>query len=160
MANDIIPAEPPVRYIVGHGWADRVADTTALPHRVLRIDQHGDVVVRVDRRDGHGEHALVLQMSAAELAFLAREARRAARARFWARIVGRRAPEPSPALVPRTGLSHGQMENAIAIRRLASPMRHPDGSINASAVAYESTLREQSGLPAYIAELDGPGKVE
>ena len=78
--------QQPIRYIVGHGWAERVGDTTALPHRTLHIDHRGDVTVRVDRRNGVGESKPILQMSAAELALLAREARRAARRRFWARL--------------------------------------------------------------------------
>jgi len=78
----------PIRYMVGRGWAERVSDTTALPHRVLTIDEHGDVDVRLHRPTG--EEKPLLQVSAAELRLLAREARRAARARFWTRLAGRR----------------------------------------------------------------------
>ncbi len=78
--------QEPIRYIVGHGWAERVGDTTALPHRTLRIDERGDVTVRVDRRNGVGESKPLLQISRAELALLAHEARRAAARRFWARF--------------------------------------------------------------------------
>lgn len=79
----------PIRYIVGHDWAERVNDTTALPHRVLRIDASGDVTVSL-QRPGWDAAGHIHQISAAELALLAREARRAARARFWARLIGRR----------------------------------------------------------------------
>lgn len=34
----------------------------------------------------------------------------------------------------------------------------PGGAINARHVALESTLRERNALPAYIPELDGPGR--
>lgn len=34
----------------------------------------------------------------------------------------------------------------------------PDGRINTQHVAIEQTLRERHALPAYIAELDGPGR--
>lgn len=76
------------RYMVGRNWAETVSDATALPHRLLTIDQHGDVDVRLHRPTG--EEKTLLQISAAELRLLAREARRAARARFWARLTGRR----------------------------------------------------------------------
>lgn len=76
----------PIRYIVGHGWAERVGDTTALPHRTLRIGAAGDMTVRVDRRNGEGESKPILQISAAELQLLAREARREKARRFWARF--------------------------------------------------------------------------
>ena len=75
----------PIRYVVGRDWAERVQDTTALPHRVLRIDERGDVDVRV-KRPGWDESGPHLQISAAELRLLAREARRAAARRFWARF--------------------------------------------------------------------------
>jgi len=35
---------------------------------------------------------------------------------------------------------------------------HADGSINATHVAIEQTLRQRHGLPNYVPELDGPGK--
>ena len=74
----------PIRYVVGRDWAERVHDTTALPHRVLTIDEHGDVEVR--KRSPFGDETPHLQISAAELRLLAREARRAAARRFWARF--------------------------------------------------------------------------
>ena len=74
----------PIRYVVGRDWAERVQDTTALPHRVLTIDEHGDVEVR--KRSPFGDETPHLQISAAELRLLAREARRAAARRFWARF--------------------------------------------------------------------------
>lgn len=74
----------PIRYMVGRGWAERVQDTTALPHRVLTIDAYGDVDVRLQRPAGEGK--TLLQMSAAELRLLAREHRREMRRRFWARL--------------------------------------------------------------------------
>ena len=39
-----------------------------------------------------------------------------------------------------------------------APRVNADGSINATHVAIEQTLRQREGLPSYIAELDGPGK--
>lgn len=81
-------SEHEVRYIVGHGWAERVSDATALPHRVLRIGRDGDVTVL--RSSSAAAPRVLLQIGHDELAFLAREARRAARARFWARLIGRR----------------------------------------------------------------------
>lgn len=84
-------AEHAVRYMVGHDWAERVSDTTALPHRLLTIDERGDVSVMAARPSNPGAGGQIIHIvSAAELTFLAREARRAARARFWARLLGRR----------------------------------------------------------------------
>jgi hypothetical protein len=77
-----------VRYIVGHGWAERVQNVTALPHRILLIDSAGDVAV-VKHWAGE-DRGVLLQMSAAELRLLAREHRREMRRRFWARVLGRR----------------------------------------------------------------------
>lgn len=74
----------PIRYVVGHGWAERVGDTTALPHRVLTIDEHGDVEVR--KRSPFGDETPHLQISAAELQLLAREARRERARLLWARL--------------------------------------------------------------------------
>ena len=74
----------PIRYMVGRDWAERVQNTTALPHRVLTIDAHGDVEVRLHRPTG--EEKTLLQISAAELRLLAREARREKARRFWARL--------------------------------------------------------------------------
>lgn len=79
-----------VRYIVGHGWADTVGETTALPHRVLTIDYAGDITIRRHHPAVPEAAKLLLQMSAAELTFIARQARRGARRRFWTRIFGRR----------------------------------------------------------------------
>jgi len=45
---------------------------------------------------------------------------------------------------------------AQMIRDEVGPLRRPDGRIDASAVAREVTLREQEGLPSWIAELDAP----
>lgn len=73
-----------IRYMVGRGWAERVQDTTALPHRILTIGEYGDVDVRLHRPTG--EEKTILQISGAELRLLAREARRAAARRFWARF--------------------------------------------------------------------------
>lgn len=39
-----------------------------------------------------------------------------------------------------------------------APRVNEDGTINARFVAIEQSLREQHGLPNYVAELDGPGK--
>lgn len=171
-------SEHRIRYIVGHGWADAVGDATALPHRVLRIDARGDITVRIQRPRQPEQSRLILQMSGPELAFLAREARRAARRRFWYRLLGihpvvsidsrPRWPDSLPKAADLDNLasggipalSRGAMEYATAIRRHVGPMRNNDGSIDASAVAREQTLRSSSGLPSYIAELDGPGKVE
>lgn len=77
-----------IRYMVGHGWAERVQDTTALPHRILLIDSAGDVAV-VKHWSGDEGTPLLLQMSAAELQLLAREHRREMRRRRWAKILGR-----------------------------------------------------------------------
>lgn len=75
-----------VRYIVGHGWAERVDRVTALPHRVLDIAPDGSLTVR---KSWAGEdRGVLLQMSAAELRLLAREHRREMRRRRWARIFG------------------------------------------------------------------------
>lgn len=38
------------------------------------------------------------------------------------------------------------------------PRTNTDGSINATYVAIEQTLRQSHGHPSYIAELDGPGR--
>lgn len=81
-------SEHATRYIVGHGIADTVSDRTALPHRVLRFDDYGDAHVYLQR--SNGETKTLLQMSRAELALLARAARRAAARRFFARLIGRR----------------------------------------------------------------------
>lgn len=77
--------EHSTRYMVGRNWAEAVSDTTALPHRVLTIDEHGDATVRLQRPRWEAA-PVILQISRAELALLAREARRAARRRFWARL--------------------------------------------------------------------------
>lgn len=45
---------------------------------------------------------------------------------------------------------------AREIREFVGPLRHEDGTINASAIAQESTLREQAGIRGWIAELDAP----
>jgi len=151
------------RYMVGHGWADSVSDRTALPHRVLRIDAFGDVTVC--RHYPHGEESMpILQMSGAELRYLAREARRAARRRLWAKLFG-----SAPRRSTKTPDPHNaeKMREARAIRELfepmrredGSPMRREDGSLDATKVAMETTMRQQRDLPRYIAELDGPGKV-
>lgn len=73
-----------IRYVVGRDWAERVQDMTALPHRVLTIDEHGDVEVR--KRSPFGDETPHLQISAAELRLIAREARREKARRLWARF--------------------------------------------------------------------------
>jgi hypothetical protein len=75
-----------IRYMVGHGWAERVQDTTALPHRVLLIDSAGDVAV-VKHWAGEDQD-VIHQISGPELQLLAREHRREMRRRRWARIFG------------------------------------------------------------------------
>ncbi|QDP45541.1 hypothetical protein SEA_FUZZBUSTER_57 [Microbacterium phage FuzzBuster] len=167
-----------IRYIVGHGWAERVSDVTALPHRVLRINYAGDIDVR--RSHAGEESAPLLQISHAEIRFLARESRRAERARLWARLFGRRSSTDTAATFEKVAtagqttppdldalasagvppIRREQVEEARAIRRLFEPMKREDGTLDVSKVAMESTMRTQSGLPSYIAELDGPGKVQ
>jgi len=79
-----------IRYAVGRGWAERVNDTTALPHRILEFDEYGDATVHLRIPSRPELNRVIHLISAAELALLAREHRRAARRRFWARIIGRR----------------------------------------------------------------------
>lgn len=55
----------------------------------------------------------------------------------------------------RTQLARAQSIRAEADAQ--APRVHPNGEINTQHVAIELTLRERLGLPAYIAELDGPG---
>lgn len=45
---------------------------------------------------------------------------------------------------------------AREIREFVGPILHEDGRLNASAIAQESTLRTQAGIPGWIAELDAP----
>jgi hypothetical protein len=45
---------------------------------------------------------------------------------------------------------------AREIRESVGPIRHEDGTLNASAIAQESTLRAQAGIKGWIAELDAP----
>lgn len=156
-------SEHRIRYIVGHGWAESVSEVTALPHRVLRINHAGDIDVR--RSYAGKESVPILQISAAEIRFLARESRRAARRRFWMKLFGpsprrsstARTPDPSPYAKMRR---ERDAENAREIRALFTPMRREDGSLDTRKVAMEATMRAAHGLPSYIAELDGPGKVE
>lgn len=48
------------------------------------------------------------------------------------------------------------LNDAHEIRAFVGPLRNDDGTLNASRVARESTLREKAGLPSWIAELDAP----
>lgn len=153
-----------IRYMVGHGWAERVQDTTALPHRTLRISHDGEITVR---RSWAGEERppIVHEMSVAELRFLAREVRRASRRHLWEKLFGRKVEpmtEFASLVAPPTRGAHisdDELNNARAIRSSLAPMYRGDGSLDASKVAMEATLRERAGLPSYIIELDGPGRV-
>lgn len=79
-----------VRYMVGRNWAEKVSETTALPHRVMTTSHDGEVTVTAARPSNPGAGGQIIHIvSAAELTLLAREAKRAARRRFWARITGR-----------------------------------------------------------------------
>lgn len=79
-----------VRYIIGHGTAERVQETTALPHRVLAVETSGDIVVYLDRPSDPDTSGQIIHMiSAAEMRFIAREYRREMRRRAWARFLGR-----------------------------------------------------------------------
>ena len=79
-----------VRYIIGHGTAERVQETTALPHRVLEIEPDDDVTVYIERPSDPGSEGQIVHMiSAAEMRFIAREYRSEMRRRAWARFLGR-----------------------------------------------------------------------
>lgn len=79
-----------VRYIIGHGTAERVQETTALPHRVLEIEPSDDVTVYTARPSNPGSGGQIIHIiSAAEMRFIAREYRREMRRRAWARFLGR-----------------------------------------------------------------------
>lgn len=79
-----------VRYILGHGTAERVQETTALPHRVLWIEPSGDATVYLERPAIPGSGGQIIHMiSAAEMRILVREYRREMRIRAWARFLGR-----------------------------------------------------------------------
>ena len=76
-----------IHYTVGSDYAEEVPETTALPHRSVWFDEHGDATVAMHR--GGRIEAVVMQISAAELRLLARAARRDARRRFWAQLRSR-----------------------------------------------------------------------
>lgn len=75
------------RYIVHADRVEEVGDRTARRHRILVIDEHGDIGVLY--ATGAFE-SRAFSISAAELSYMARQARRAARRRLWARILRRR----------------------------------------------------------------------
>lgn len=142
-----------LHYIDGHGRADRVSEFTALPHRVARFSAAGVSIIAVRPRQGEQEE--VAFISDTEFRLLAREERRARWRRFWWEIFGRDETKPSG----RAKADQEKIDRARQIRRALEPMRHDDGSLDTGKVAYELTMRQVSGLPGYIAELDGPGKV-
>lgn len=52
------------------------------------------------------------------------------------------------------------LDQARQIRELVGPLRREDGTLNTRAIAEEATLRQNAGLPAWIAELDAPKDYE
>lgn len=56
----------------------------------------------------------------------------------------------------RTPTPDTPLTDAHEIRAFVGALRNEDGTLNASRVAQEATLREKAGLPAWIAELDVP----
>lgn len=60
---------------------------------------------------------------------------------------------------PSRTLTPDELAEAQRIREVVGPMRGENGRIDARAVAQESTLRGQAGLPGWIAALDAPGRV-
>ena len=66
------------------------------------------------------------------------------------------ADEPQPADKTPAAVEPDALAAAREIREFIGPMRHEDGTLNASAVAQESTLRAEAGLKGWIAELDAP----